>query len=365
MASDRTWVVILMTTGSPTLTVPAEVGSGPAEDDQRPADLVRIERLAGLRSGVPMLVPALATFLIGMWRIDRPSFWRDESVTVLVSSQSLADIVAYIRNTDAVHGAYYLLMHLVTVLGQTELIARLPSALAAALAAGGIAVIGRRLVSTRAGLLAGLIFALLPVVSRYAQEARSYSIVSAVAALATYLLLRALSTTTARATWFAAYAVSVAALGWLHLDAILLVGAHAVVVLVHWRSAGSARPLAHWSGAVVPATAVVLPLVATARSQSAQVSWLRPPDSGVVGELGTFVAGTTTIAVAVGLVALVGIRLRPAPGGLARYRRRGAELAGCPVCRAGRGLRAGRADLLSALRALLRARSGAARRDRT
>ena len=263
-----------------------------------------------------MLVPALATFLIGMWRIDRPSFWRDESVTVLVSSQSLADIVAYIRNTDAVHGAYYLLMHLVTVLGQTELIARLPSALAAALAAVGIAVIGRRLVSTRAGLLAGLIFALLPVVSRYAQEARSYSIVSAVAALATYLLLRALSTTTARATWFAAYAVSVAALGWLHLDAILLVGAHAVVVLVHWRSAGSARPLAQWSGAVVPATAVVLPLVATARSQSAQVSWLRPPDSGVVGELGTFVAGTTTIAVAVGLLALVGIRLRPAPGGL-------------------------------------------------
>jgi hypothetical protein len=37
-------------------------------------------------------------------------------------------------------------------------------------------------------------------------------------------------------------------------------------------------------------TAAVLPLVAEARSQSAQVSWLRPPDSGVVGELATFVA---------------------------------------------------------------------------
>ena len=272
--------------------------------------------MAGVRSALPMLVPALATFLIGMWRIDRPSFWRDESVAVLVSRQSPADIVAYVRNTDAVHGAYYLLMHLVTGLGPSELIARLPSALAAALAAGGIAIIGRRLVSTRAGLLAGLIFALLPVVSRYAQEARSYSIVSAVAVLATYLLLRALVTTTARATWFAGYALSVAALGWLHLDAILLVGAHAMVVLVHCRMAGSARSLAWWSGAVVAATAAVLPLVAEARSQSAQVSWLRPPDSGVVGELATFVAGTTAIAVAVALVGLVGIRLRPAPGGL-------------------------------------------------
>jgi mannosyltransferase len=309
-------VVILVMTGSPTLTASAGSGSGSAEDDQRPTDRVRTGRLAALRFGLPMLVPALAMFLIGMWRIDRPSFWRDESVTVLVSGQSPADIVAYVRNTDAVHGAYYLLMHLVTELGQSELIARLPSALAAALAAGGIAVICRRLVSTRAGLLAGLIFALLPVVSRYAQEARSYSMVSAVAVLATYLLLRALATTTARAVWFTGYALSIAALGWLHLDAILLVGAHAVAVLVHWRMAGSARPLAWWSGAVVAATAVLLPLVAGARSQSVQVSWLRPPDSGVVGEFATFVAGTIAIAVAVGLVALVGIRLRPAPGGL-------------------------------------------------
>jgi mannosyltransferase len=263
-----------------------------------------------------MLVSALATFLIGMWRIDQPSFWRDESVTILVSGQSPGDIVAYVRNTDAVHGAYYLLMHMITGFGQSELTARLPSALAAALAAGGITVIGRRLVSARAGLLAGLIFALLPVVSRYAQEARSYSIVSAVAVLATYLLLRALATTTTRAAWFGGYAVSVAALGWLHLDAILLVGAHTVVVLVHWRMAGSARPLAWWIGAVVAATAAVLPLVAEARSQAAQVSWLRPPDWGVVGEFATFVAGTTALAVAVVLVALVGIRLRPAPGGL-------------------------------------------------
>jgi mannosyltransferase len=74
-----------------------------------------------------------------------------------------------------------MLLHLVTDLRQDELIARLHSALAAALAAGGIAVIGRWLFSTRAGLLAGLMFGFLPVVSRYAQEARSYAIISAVA----------------------------------------------------------------------------------------------------------------------------------------------------------------------------------------
>jgi mannosyltransferase len=66
----------------------------------------------------------------------------------------------------------------------------------------------------------------------------------------------------------------------------------------------------------VAATAAVLPLVAEARSQSAQVSWIGLPDSDVVAEFGTFVAGTTAIAVAVALMAFVGIRLRPARGGL-------------------------------------------------
>jgi hypothetical protein len=64
-------------------------------------------------------------------------------------------------------------------------------------------------------------------------------------------------------------ALGVAALGCLHLDAILLVGAHAVVV--------------------------VLPMVAEARVQSAQRPGSVRRTRAWVGELATFVAGTTAI----------------------------------------------------------------------
>src|SRR6185312_2573237 len=49
-----------------------------------------------------------------------------------------------------------------------------------------------RLAGARAGLVAGLVFALVPSVSRFAQEVRFYALATLVATLATLLLLRAL-----------------------------------------------------------------------------------------------------------------------------------------------------------------------------
>ena len=62
-----------------------------------------------------------------------------------------------------------------------------------AVAAGFLAALGRRLVSTRAGLAAGLVFAVLPSVTWYAQNARSYALVTALATIASYLLVRAMA----------------------------------------------------------------------------------------------------------------------------------------------------------------------------
>jgi mannosyltransferase len=108
-------------------------------------------------------------------------------------------------NVDAEHGAYYLLMWpivhgaaallgspIVDTFGTAEVVLRLPSLLVMTAAAAGVAALGRRLHSPRAGLLAGLVFAVLPEVSRYAQEGRSYAFVLACAVLASYLLVRAL-----------------------------------------------------------------------------------------------------------------------------------------------------------------------------
>ncbi|WFE36765.1 glycosyltransferase family 39 protein [Micromonospora sp. WMMD975] len=147
------------------------------------------------------------------------------------ATRSLPDLVRLTHTIDAATGPYYLLMHGWTALAGTSATAlRLPSALATAVATTLTARLGAQLVSDRAGLLAGLLFAVLPATSRYGQEARPYALATLLAVLATLLLVGALR----RPTWgrWVGYAVVVAALVLLHLVALTLLAAHAVVVLL-------------------------------------------------------------------------------------------------------------------------------------
>src|SRR4029450_3060330 len=176
-------------------------------------------------------IPALAAFTVGLWRISAPSYWRDEPVPPAMAPPPLGDMAHALDRSDAVHGLYYLLMHPIAAISTSETIMRLPSVVAAAAAAAGIAALGGRLGSVRAGLLGGLTYAALPVVSRYAQEARSYALVSATAVAATFLLVRALDQERTQWRLYLGYAAAVAMLGWLHLYALLLVAAHGLTVL--------------------------------------------------------------------------------------------------------------------------------------
>ncbi len=65
-----------------------------------------------------------------------------------------------------------------------------------AVAAGVVTLLGQRLVSGRAGLAAGLLFAAFPSVSFYAEDAREYALVTALATVASYFLIRALQAAT-------------------------------------------------------------------------------------------------------------------------------------------------------------------------
>jgi mannosyltransferase len=179
-------------------------------------------------------------------------------------------------STDVVHGAYYLLLWVVIRLGGPgELATRLPSALAAAVAAAGITAIGQRLAPGRAGLAAGLAFAVFPVTSTYAQDARSYALVMALAVLASYLLVRAAQSGPDRRGWLVGYALALAALGWTNLMAMLIIPAHAVtlaVILARARRGGAALPgpglrARGWLAAAGAAAAGVSPLVLLAWQQ--------------------------------------------------------------------------------------------------
>ncbi len=175
-------------------------------------------------------LPPVVMLALALWRIGGASFWRDEAATLSAVRRPLGVLFHMLGRTDVVHGCYYLMTWVVIrIFGTSELALRFPSALAVTAAAAGVAAIGARLASERAGLAAGLMFAVFPVTSRYGQEARSYAIVMMLAVLATYALIRACDNS-AGWRWWIAYCGFTALSGWLNLMSLLIMPAHGMSV---------------------------------------------------------------------------------------------------------------------------------------
>ncbi|NJC10225.1 mannosyltransferase [Micromonospora profundi] len=306
--------------------------------------------------GLPVwLPPALLTLAVTVTGLGSAQLWRDELATWSAATRSPGELARLAGTIDAATGPYYLLMHgWVAVFGDSTVALRVPAVLAMTVAAGLLAVLGERLVDRRTGLFAGLLFAVLPGTSRYGQEARPYALATALAVLATLLLVTALR----RPGWarWAGYAAAVAALGLTHLIALTLLAAHALVVLITWwrgpAAAGIAAPVAgpapdcrpapvaapapggepvpvgrppgviggpggrdrrlwRWVVALVPAALVVTPLLLRARTQrSRQLSWVAPARLDDLSALPGGVAQSSVVGgLVVGVAALGAARL--------------------------------------------------------
>ncbi|MFG3045929.1 glycosyltransferase family 39 protein [Streptomyces sp. NPDC048241] len=220
----------------------------------------------------PLLLPAALATALGLWGLTRhDSMWRDESVTYQVAHRPLGDLLALLDRIDAVHGLYYLLLHAVFALWDGGLPAlRLPSVLATALAAAGVGALGTRLAGPRTGVLAGVLFALFPATQQYAQEGRSYALVTAGVVWATYLFLRGLGST-ARG-WWVGYGVLLAVACWAHEFAALVLFAHAVTLRL------MGKPWRRWAVAAAGVLVAVGPLAVVSAGQAdRQLGWLGRP----------------------------------------------------------------------------------------
>ncbi|MGA5900702.1 glycosyltransferase family 39 protein [Streptomyces venetus] len=229
---------------------------------------------------VPMAVPMAVMLAIGLWGVDRGGMWGDESVTFLVAQRTVPQIWRLLHDVDAVHGLYYLFMHVVLAVHPGEVVLRLPSVCAATVTAGLVAALGVRLAGPRVGLGAGLLYAITPMTGHYAQEGRSYALVAAGVAGATLLLLRAVEGATARAWW--PYGAVLAPTCLLHELAALVLCAHAVTLGL-LRVPG--RVWAGWGRAAGAVVLLVLPLVWVSQRQDGQVAWLVTPGWDEVGRL--------------------------------------------------------------------------------
>ena len=251
------------------------------------------------------LVPAAATGAAAHYGAAQRAMWNNEYATWHAATLPVTDLARLLRNTDLVHTVYYLFMHVwISIVGDTPLQLRLPSIAAMTVAAGALTLVGRRLVNTPVGLMAGLIFAMIPSVTRYAQEARAYALVTMGAAVATLFLLRALD----KPTWqrWLPYGLTVAAMGWLHFASLLVLAAHATFMLL--KLGTDDRRFWQWAGAGAFAMPAVVPLLAFASKQTASISWIKA-DREAIGAFPTELFGDWRVGAAVVGLGLLGAAL--------------------------------------------------------
>jgi mannosyltransferase len=247
--------------------------------------------------------------ITGGYRVNVPPLWGDEGVTKAMAARSVGELLATMPHDDVVHGAYYLVVHVVAAVAgsSSATVLRLPSVVAMAVAAAFTALLARRLATLAGspypavtGVIAGALFALLPCVIRYAQEARSYAIVTMLAAITTYLLLKALCE---GGRWWIAYGTASALTGLFNIFGLLILIAHGVSVLDAARALPRLPGLsgrraagvpARWVLAGAGAVAAAVPIAAFAYTQRAALAWMTSPPSirGASVALARFWAGS-------------------------------------------------------------------------
>jgi mannosyltransferase len=220
------------------------------------------------------------------------SYHHDEVITAArVIPGSFFDMLRQVKASESNPPLYYVLAWgWAKAFGTGEVGLRSLSALFGAATVPLLYLIGRELVSRRAGLIAAAIAALNPMLIWYSQEARSYALLVFFGALALLLFVRALRTRQGRdlALWALASALALCS----HYFAVFAVAIESAWLLVALRSEW--RRVLPAVGAVVAVGLALLPLI-SAQVNPTHIGWIdHSPLSTRFFETGvSFLAGET------------------------------------------------------------------------
>jgi uncharacterized membrane protein len=208
---------------------------------------------APLNRLLPAAAALLALFGLFLVGLQRDSLWFDEAYTLYVVhdagrppdglTDSLRFVVGSLRaaleraRADVHPPLYFVLMDgWILLAGESALAARLPSAWAALVGLAAVYALGRRLGGARAGLIALVVLGTASMTVYYSREARMYTLLLALATLATLAYLRWSAQPDRRRTLL--YGALLALLAYVHYAGILIALTHALHrLLLHPRRA--------------------------------------------------------------------------------------------------------------------------------
>lgn len=175
-----------------------------------------------------LVVLTLLAFALRAFRLDFQELRGDEAATWVYSIRSFGEMLQ-IYTIDAHPPLYYPLMHLwFPLAGTTEYALRFVPLVFGVLLVVTLAVLGRRLVDARTGLVVGLLAAINPYEVYFAQDARSYTLATWLGVMSTVVLWRVLKTQRWR-HWIA-YGLLTVVLAYTHYYFFLIVAFQAVWV---------------------------------------------------------------------------------------------------------------------------------------
>ena len=198
------------------------------------------EKMIGRAEVVPLLILLLA-FSLRLYRLDNQSFAFDEGWTSYAIHHSWQAMWGVLVPDNHPPLYYVLVKAFADLAGYGDFPVRFFSVLCGMVLIAGLYALGRRLAGPLTvgptlggpvmGLSAALFAACVPSFVYYAQEARMYSLLMALAVLSSYSLLRVLDDPSSR-RWWVLYVLLTAATLYTHYFAALLLAAQNVVWLL-------------------------------------------------------------------------------------------------------------------------------------
>ena len=276
------------------------------------------EHRASLLSWLPwlgLILPMAALLILALRDLGMYSLWRDEVSSVVFAKGSLGQLLTIVgRDRDAVGLAnmatYSLLLHFWLAVGETVARIRLLSVLFGVASVVPVYFIARRLGGWLAAGLAAGIFALIPYVIHYSQEARGYSLAMLMGGALTWLVL--IGVERGRTAWWPwlAYGL-IAALGlYVHFFLALVVAAHGLWLL-------ATRQVPGWRGILaggLPLLIAAAPLPLIIAEFGGEHGWIPPLNWNRFTIAITNLAGSQWLlyGLTAGLVLAVALRFRDA-----------------------------------------------------
>lgn len=211
-----------------------------------------------------LVLIVLLGFGLRLHNLDSMSFWLDEGLTPLRSGYSVTRIldnritIQEGLTKDTHPPLYYILIHFSRfLLGESDFAYRFPSAVAGVLLIPVVFQLSRRIDGSPVAVAAAGLAAINPLQIWYAQEARMYTLLVLLAAIATLALWRALSEGFA-IRWLFVYIVFAGLAVYTHYTALFLLCAHCIFWFwLLWRR-GHRRLLI---GSAILGLLIIMPLV--------------------------------------------------------------------------------------------------------